>query len=66
MTAVSPLLRFALASLERHYPFPGIEAWAEKFRPSEWESRFVAFRPRWPTPGLVRGAMQALGLARAS
>ena len=65
MAAVAPLLRFVLASLERHYRFTGIEAWAEKFRPSAWEPRFVAFRPRWPTHGLVRGAMQALGLARA-
>ncbi len=53
-------LAAAIRALDRRYGFRAISRYEARFAPTEWRSRYVAFKPALPRPAVVRAAMRVL------
>jgi lysylphosphatidylglycerol synthetase-like protein (DUF2156 family) len=54
------VLEGVIRGLDRRYGFRAIARYEARFAPSEWRSRYVAFRPALPRPAVVRAAVRVL------
>ena len=46
--------------LDRRYGFASLAGYENKYEPSAWAPRYVAFSPVWPRPRVVRAAVRFL------
>jgi phosphatidylglycerol lysyltransferase len=54
------LLGVAIRGFDRRYGFRAIARYEERFAPTEWLPRYVAFHPAFPRPAVVRAAVRHL------
>lgn len=54
------VLAFAIHGFDRRYGFRAIARFEERFGPTEWRGRYIAFAPALPRPAAVRAAVRAL------
>jgi lysylphosphatidylglycerol synthetase-like protein (DUF2156 family) len=54
-------LERVIRQLDRRYRFRAIARYEERFAPTEWRPRYVAFRPVIPRPAVIRTAVRVLG-----
>jgi lysylphosphatidylglycerol synthetase-like protein (DUF2156 family) len=54
-------LERVIRRLDRRYRFRAIARYEERFVPTEWRPRYVAFRPVIPRLAVIRTAVRVLG-----
>jgi phosphatidylglycerol lysyltransferase len=54
-------LERVIRQLDRRYRFRAIARYEERFAPTEWRPRYVAFRPVIPRLAVIRAAVRVLG-----
>ena len=54
-------LERVIRRLDRRYRFRAIARYEERFAPTEWRPRYVAFRPAIPRLAVIRAAVRVLG-----
>lgn len=51
------ILSVAIRGFDRRYGFRAIARYEERFEPSEWVPRYIAFKPALPRPAVIRAAV---------